>query len=63
MKRIKIPASDPIIIDDRPIYDGMVVLENDFMKIEIRDLELDYSGCYYESDSPSITGRLVTIKK
>ena len=53
----------PEIISQTKIYDGMTVFENDSIIIKITDLELDYTGCYYESDWPSISGNLTTFKK
>lgn len=62
-KKKQIVVQQPTVIHKQEIYDGMVVFENSQIEIRITDLEVDYSGCLYESDSPSITGYLTYYKK
>lgn len=62
-KKKQIVVQQPTVFHKQEIYDGMVVFENSGIEIRITDLDLDYSHCFYESDSPSIKGYLTYYKK
>jgi hypothetical protein len=49
-------------ISERTVYDGEVLyVDADGNNVKI-EFELDYSGCYYEGDTPSIEAKIVTEK-
>ena len=40
-----------------------LIYENDDVKIVMSGVNLDWDGCYYESDSPDIKGSIKIYKK
>ena len=57
MKKVKVntpPAPVWKTVDSTQIYEGDVLFQNGKTRIIVSELELDYGGCYYEGDTPSI---------
>lgn len=59
-KSPKPPAPVWKTVDSNSIYEGDVLFQNGNTRIIVSELELDYGGCYYEGDTPSIKARIET---
>jgi hypothetical protein len=61
-KEPKEVINNEILKEEKILNDGEIIAETDTEVTRV-SLELDYAGCYYESDSPSISGKISTYIK
>ena len=59
-KIIPFPKMTWKTVDSNTLYEGQVIFENGNTRIVLTELELDYGGCYYEGDQPSISAKIET---